>query len=373
MRIVQIVPYIRPGLGIPGVAWHLDRQFRALGVETETFTFDTARRGIPFAYPLRGLAGRIARGRRILWFQVVGSRRARQYLAERPDAVSICHSEAFAGDVFVYHGSMLRGLRAAGRSWGRILRNPILPIGYLFERQRFRGRTHRAVVTLTSRGLEDLREQYGRVRPRVLTIPNGVDLDVFYPLEADERRRLRAQFGLDGDDRVALFVGHDLPRKGVEHAIGALEFAPKLLLLVVGGDEQTIATAQTVAERLGVTARVLFLGPQHNVQRFFGVADMFVFPSGYEAFGLVLLEALASGLPVITTRVGCASDFIANGVNGFLVDQDAAQIGARMEQLAAADLDDWRSRARSSVEQCGWREVAEQYLALATELAEGRG
>ena len=58
---------------------------------------------------------------------------------------------------------------------------------------------------------------------------------------------------------------------------------------------------------------------------------MFVFPSGYDAFGLVVLEALASGLPVVATRVGCAPDVVVDGVNGYLVEQDAAEIGERME------------------------------------------
>ncbi len=94
----------------------------------------------PFHYPTTGVRGRLARMRRIVWFRFVGTRRARAYLAARPDAVSICHSEALAGDVFVDHGSMLRALRAAGRPLWRILLNPIQPLTYLHERARYRGR-----------------------------------------------------------------------------------------------------------------------------------------------------------------------------------------------------------------------------------------
>ena len=148
---------------------------------------------------------------------------------------------------------------------------------------------------------------------------------------------------------MALFVGHDLPGKGIRHAVGALVHAPTVMLLVVGGVASTVDSARSLAESLGVSERVLFVGPRQDVERFFAMSDMFVFPSGYEAYGLVVLEALASGLPVVATRVGCAPDVVVDGVNGYLVEQDAAEIGERMESLAAADLTAWRPRARASV------------------------
>lgn len=371
-HIVQIVPYLTPGAGVPGVAWNLDRAFRELGAEVETFTFDVARNGRPFPYPQTGIAGRLARMRRIMWFRIVGTRRARAYLATRPRAVSICHSEVLAGDVFVDHGSMLLALRAAGRPWWRIFMNPIQPLSYLLERRRFRGRIHDTIVTLTGRGAADLVALYGKVAPSIVTIPNGVDLDRFRPANATVRDRLRAAYGLGDDDRVALFIGHDLPRKGIKHAIAALVHAPEVLLLVVGGVTPTIDAAKELAERLGVAARTLFVGPRDDVDQFFAVADMFVFPSGYETFGLVLLEALACGVPVVATRVGCAPDVVVDGVNGFLVEQDPVQIGARLQELAEANLTPWRTATRSSVEGLTWRHAAQQYLDLASSIERKR-
>ena len=100
---------------------------------------------------------------------------------------------------------------------------------------------------------------------------------------------------------------------------------------------------------------------------------MFVLPSAYEANALVVLEALASGLPVVTTRVGFAPEIIEDGRNGFLVDRDAREVGERLEQLA--DEDDcptWSRRARASAEPYAWRAVAQRYLELAEELAAER-
>ena len=118
---------------------------------------------------------------------------------------------------------------------------------------------------------------------------------------------------------------------------------------------------------------MLFLGPRHDLAPFLAASDMFVLPSAYEANALVVLEALASGLPVVTTRVGFAPEIIVDGENGFLVDRDASDIGARLEQLAAEDdLSAWSRRARASVEPYSWRAVAQRYLALADELAAER-
>ena len=250
----------------------------------------------------------------------------------------------------------------------RVLANPVQPVSYLHERARFRGRVHRTIVTLTTRGEADLVRLYGRVRPPVVTIPNGVDTDRFRPPTADRRAVLRREYGLDDEDRVALFIGHDLPGKGIQYAVAALVHAPTVLLLVVGGVQSSVDAARSQAKGLGVSERVHFIGPQYDVAPFFGMSDMFVFPSGYESFGLVVLEALASGLPVVATRVGCAPDVIVDGVNGYLVEQDAVEIGERMESLAAADLGAWRPRARASVAQYSWRQVATQYLELAARI-----
>lgn len=372
MRVVQVLPYLNPGTGIGRVAVNLERELRRLGVTVETLDFARARRGRPFRYPDRGLAGRIARVRRILWFRFIGSRRLREDLAGMPDAVSICHSEALAGDVFIYHGSLVKSLRSAGRPAWQIFLNPVQLTWHLHERARFRGRRHDTVVTVTSGGRDELESLYGRVRPRVVTIPNGVDLEQFRPPPPDERARLRAEFGLDDEDRVALFVGHDLPGKRLDRAIAALVHAPTVLLLVVGGVAATVEAARRQAEELGVADRVLLIGPRNEVHRLFGMCDMFVFPSGYETFGLVVLEALASGLPVIATPVGCAPDVIVDGVNGFLVSPDPAEIGARMEQVASIKPGSWADAARASVEPFAWRHVAERYLELAIDIARRR-
>ncbi|MBM7502732.1 glycosyltransferase family 4 protein [Agromyces aurantiacus] len=370
-RIVQIVPFIGPGTGVAGVAWNLEKELQALGATVERFTFDDARRHRMRRWPKNTVLARIRGGWRMVWFSTVGTRRAKRFLAERPDAVVICHNNVMAGDVYVNHGVLLASMRARGRSrWG-IYRNPIHVFIYLRDRIRYRGRTHRAVVALSEQDAADLRTTYGPVRPRVVVIPNGVDLDRFRPPTPEERQAARADLKLGTEERVAVFVGHEFSRKGLSYAIRGLEHAPSVLLMIIGGNDLIIAEAFEEAKQHGVGDRVLFLGPRSNLGRFLAAADMFVFPSAYEANALVILEALASGLPVIATPVGFAPEIIVDGENGFLVERDPRAVGERMEQLASlevAELDEWRRRARESMVPFGWPSIAQRYLELAEEV-----
>jgi UDP-glucose:(heptosyl)LPS alpha-1,3-glucosyltransferase len=370
-HIVQIVPFIGPGSGVAGVAFNLEQQLTALGATVERYTFDDARQGRPLRWPRAKLLRRFARGWRVVWFSTFGTARARRFLAERPDAVSICHNDVMAGDVYVNHGVILGSMRARGNPAWLMVRNPFHIYIHLRDRARYRGGTHRAVVVLSRQDVTELREAYGRVRPRLVEIPNGVDLDRFRPPTPDERVEARSALGLGTEERVAVFVGHEFHRKGLRYAIEGLRFAPSVLLLIVGGSDDIIAEANASAQELGVGDRVLFLGPRHDLAPFLAASDLFVLPSAYEANALVVLEALASGLPVVTTRVGYAPEIVVDGDNGYLVDRDARAVGERLEELAGLDEDElaaFRRRARASVEGHSWRATAERYLALAEEL-----
>ena len=381
-RIVQIVPFIGPGSGVAGVAWNLEQQLRALGATVERYTFDDARRGTPRPWPRAKLLRRLARGWRVVWFSTFGTARARRFLAERPDAVSICHNDVLTGDVYVNHGVILASMRARGNAAWLMVRNPFHVFIHLRDRIRYRGRTHRAVVVLSRQDVAELRDSYGRVRPRMVEIPNGVDLERFRPPSPEERVEARSALGLGTEERVAVFIGHEFHRKGLRYAIEGLRHAPSVLLLIVGGSDDIIAEANASAQELGVGDRVLFVGPRHDLAPFLAASDTFVLPSAYEANALVVLEALASGLPVVTTRVGYAPEIVVDGDNGYLVDRDPRAVGERLEELAGLEDDElagFRLRARASVEGHSWRATAERYLALAEELlaerpaAGGRG
>ncbi|KRE25818.1 glycosyltransferase family 4 protein [Agromyces sp. Soil535] len=370
-RIVQIAPRIGPGTGIASVVWNLERELRALGATVERFTYYDARRGKGRPWPKSRIRARLVGGWRQVWFSTVGTKRAREFIAARPDAVVFCHNNVLAGDVYINHGVLLAWMRARGRSVWEIYRNPVHVFIYLRDRIRYRGRTHRVVVALSDAGAVELRSTYHRIRPRVVVIPNGVDLERFHPPTPEERAAARQLLSLGDDERVAMFLGHEFHNKGVSFAIQGLPYAESVLLLVVGGSDDIIAAGKAEAEAHGVAERVLFIGPRGDPTPFLRGADMFVLPSASEANALVVLEALASGLPVVATPVGIAPEVVVDGVNGFLIDRTARAVGERMAQLAAlddAEIAEWRRRARESAEPYGWHGIAQRYLDLAEEL-----
>lgn len=367
--IVQIAPFIGPGSGVAGVAWNLQNEFEARGRRVDSFTVATAQRRPERPWPRHPFFRVLALFRRMVWFTTVGTVRARRFLRERPAAVSICHNNVMTGDIYVNHGVVGAAMRARGQGMWRMVRNPTHVFTFVRDAIRYRWGLHRVVVALSPSEAETLRRVYGRVRSRIVVIPNGVDLDAFHPPTDEERRAARAAFHLEDDARVVLFVGHEFARKGLHLAIDALQTAPSVLLLVVGGNAQAIETARARADAGEVAERVLFVGTRTDLPLFFAAADMLTLPSAYEANALVVLEALAAGLPVVCTRVGYAPEVVADGSNGCLVDADAREIGRAFERLAAADSADWSKRARASVEHLGWPDVAARYLDLVDEIA----
>jgi UDP-glucose:(heptosyl)LPS alpha-1,3-glucosyltransferase len=370
-RIVQMAPFMVAGAGVPGVAWNLDRELRKLDADVDVFTFGTARNGKRDPIRVRGrISARLVSSWRTVWLSTVGTRRAREYLARNPEAVAIVHGDFLTGDIYVSHGVLFAAMRAQGSSGWRYLRDPANLYAHVRDRRRFRSRTHRRIVALTKAEVQTLVDSYGHVDPPVVVISNGVDLDAYRPPTRDERRTARDRFQLDEDDRAVVFVGHEFERKGLPIAIESLIHAPTVLLLVIGGIRRMVDEARAYAERLGVAERVLFLGEQQQgIHAFLAAADMLVLPSVYESSGLVILEALASGLPVVSTRVGVAPDVVVDGVNGYLVERVPAEIGDRLERIAAEPLGGFTNAARASVEGYSWSAIARQYLDLAEAVA----
>lgn len=362
-HIVQIAPSIGPGSGVAGVAYALEREFIAAGATVERFTAADAGRP-PLGTRRTVLGTHLARARNVIWFSTVGTRRARRFLTRRPDAVSICHNDVMAGDIYVNHGLLQAAMRARGQFVWRMVRNPVHLFTAARDRIRYRGRTHRAIVALTSSEAELLRTTYGRVRAPIHVIPNGVDIDRFRPPEPAERAEARAALGIGDDRTVAAFIGHEFERKGLPTAITALRTASEVTLLVVGGTPDRVRRAEAHAREAGVGDRVLFVGSRADPMPYLWAADMLVLPSAYEANALVVLEALACGLPVVSTRVGFAPDLIVDGENGFLVERSAAAVGARLGELARAELGPWRLHARRTAEAYSWPLVARRYLEL---------
>jgi UDP-glucose:(heptosyl)LPS alpha-1,3-glucosyltransferase len=224
------------------------------------------------------------------------------------------------------------------------------------------------VLCAVSQGVAtELGEQFPGMRGAIRAIPNGVDANRFAP-DSAVRDRVRAEFGIQQQEAVALFAGGDWERKGLIHAVGALENAPQWRLLVAGPGDPTPVLA--AARSVGTEPRVQFLGPVSDMPSLYAAADAFVLPTSYEAFPLVVLEAAASALPLLVTRVNGVEEALDDGRNGWFVDRRADDIARRLNELAADRplATAMAAAARKAALAYSWGSMAEQYLSLYAEL-----
>jgi UDP-glucose:(heptosyl)LPS alpha-1,3-glucosyltransferase len=222
----------------------------------------------------------------------------------------------------------------------------------------------RRVIAISERVRADVAECYGRTTG-VDVIYHGTDTTTFHPDNRGRyRREVRAAVGVPDDRFVALYVG-DL-KKGAAAAIRATARAPGVTLLVVSGSPP--APYKAIADAEGVADRVIFHGHSKRVETFFAAADAFVFPTVYDPFGLVICEAMAAGLPVVTSRAAGAGELITPGTDGLLTGR-AWDVPALAEHLAALrDDPGLRDRlgaaARARVEPLTWDRTAAETLAV---------
>jgi UDP-glucose:(heptosyl)LPS alpha-1,3-glucosyltransferase len=212
--------------------------------------------------------------------------------------------------------------------------NPLHPVLLRLEAMHFRERNYRKIIATTEVVRDDLERIYGVPPGDVVIIPNG-----FSPSEFNPERRLqmrgemRAKLGLAPDHIALLFVANELGRKGYGTILEAMRKLGRrdLRLLVVG--RASAGQAKREAAAAGLGGQVIVCGSSGDVGQYHAAADLFVLPTQYEAFCLAILEALGSGLPVITTTVPGARDAIQPGINGALIGnpKSGAELAAALE------------------------------------------
>ncbi|MBD2847128.1 glycosyltransferase family 4 protein [Paenibacillus sp. IB182496] len=211
------------------------------------------------------------------------------------------------------------------------------------ERRIYRPRRTRQLVAVSRRVRQEVLEAYPYGEREVTVIPNGVDLTRFRPCESAEKRRLRRRFGLPEAGVLLLFMGGDWPRKGLDLVVQAFaglagDYKQAQLVVVGRGDER----AYTAALPGATAARIHFAGHQPEPEAWLGLSDVFVFPSSYETFSLVVHEAAAAQLAIVATRVGGVEDLIRDGEDGLYIERSAQSIERALRRL----LDDPALRRR---------------------------
>jgi len=145
---------------------------------------------------------------------------------------------------------------------------------------------------------------------------NGINLQKFYPIDEPLKQNLRKQFGM-GNESVILFVGSGYKRKGIDIIINSLKTLPKKTKVLIIGKDKNL---KFYREKYRKYQNIAFLGPQKNTLPFYQMSDIFILPTYYDPFANTTLEALACGLPVITSIYNGAHEIIQDGKEGFTID-----------------------------------------------------
>ena len=226
--------------------------------------------------------------------------------------------------------------------------------------------TCQRILAPTAMEKQNLIKFYNAADEKIGVVPCGVNLDLFYPQNKKAARQL---LGFDENTSIALYVGRFDPIKGIDRllkAVARLRRHQRMQLVVIGGDgpeTNEFQNLQRLAHEVGVQDAVTFLGriEQKKLPPYYSAADVLVIPSHYESFGLVGLESLACGTPVVSTRVGAMSAILQNGRAGLLVDNAesvslANSIAAIFTRQRAGEFS--AARVRPVVCQFGWENVA---------------
>lgn len=237
-------------------------------------------------------------------------------------------------------------------AWGRIATRLNLWHRYTLaaERTMFNDARLRAVICNSEMVKADIHARFGLANEKLHVIHNGVDLERFHPaLREAFRHKQRKALGISDTTPVVLFVGSGFERKGLPQLLQAMRDLTNAHLVVVGKDKKQHAM-EALANKLGIGARAHFAGGQEDVRPWYAMADVFALPTIYDPFPNVVLEALACGLPVLTsTNSGGAEIIQGNTYGAVCAALDSNAIAENLRALLALDPTNVQIAARAAV------------------------
>jgi UDP-glucose:(heptosyl)LPS alpha-1,3-glucosyltransferase len=258
-------------------------------------------------------------------------------------------------NVYQSHGgvhwfSSVRKIASVSSSAGRFLKywttriSPKHLVRHWIESAPFRITPRPKITAISEMIQNDMVEYYGIAREEIEVVYNGVNTEKFKGTQdAQKRKELRQRFKISQKDIVFLFVSYELKKKGIKplvEATGMLKAAGKkdFKVMAVGG--LPYASLNRCIKHLGVQDSILFTGPSRNMAECYAAADVFVLPTYYDACSLVVFEAMACGLPAITTISNGAAGIIENGKDGFVISHppDAVELSQKMALLLDIDV-----------------------------------
>ena len=256
------------------------------------------------------------------------------------------------------HKLFVEKIKKAESGFKRLLRNisPYHNALIAVEKRQFQLGC-RKVLAISEVVKHEVVSVYNVPESRVEVIYDGIDTELFSPEKRDKySREIRDQFSIPHDAFVVLFLGSGYKRKNLSTLLESLSHIANenIYCLVVGGDKHPEAYAAQ-ARSLGIENRVVFAGIQREAEKFYGAADIFVIPSLQEAFGNVVLEAMASGMPAVTTSLSGASEVMKGDLKNFILKDpfDSHGLAKIIEKLTDNALNEKLSKEA--------REIARSY------------
>jgi UDP-glucose:(heptosyl)LPS alpha-1,3-glucosyltransferase len=314
-------------------------------------------------------AGRVAR---VLSFGLLAPRAVAR---ERFDVVVGCGRTVRQDVVRVgggTHRSYLARMEADGLR--RDARGPYHRVILWLERRMFSADGCRRVIAVSRQVAGEVERDYGVAAAHVRVLYNGVDLERFHPRRrASDGPRVRGELGV-GDRPLVLAVGTGFARKGFDLLLRLWrETAPPEASLVLVGDDERLARYRREAAAVPLAGRVVVTGPRNDVPALMAAADAVCVPSRQEAFGNVVLEALAAGAPVVTTRrVGAAE--LLDGELGLLVTddpEDVVALGSGLARALGPEHERFAAAGRRRAETLPWSRHLDGLEAILAEVAHG--
>ena len=221
----------------------------------------------------------------------------------------------------------------------------------------YQGKGVQAIIAISDMVKQDMLRWYRIPEERITVVYNGVDIEHFHPRNRKYREEIRGRHGI-GDELVILFVSNNFRMKGLGFLMRALanikrENFPPFKVLVLGRDRQ--GSYLRLARNMGIMEELVFAGSTHEPEKYYGASDLLVHPTFYDACSLTVLEALASGLPVITTYSNGASGIITQGQEGFVISNP------RDDQNLVEKISFFLNREKAEKASIAARHLAESY------------
>ncbi len=334
-----LVKYCDPSSGGEGVAYRFCRYMQARGVPFVMVCGRNKEPNGPLAEHVVTLG--MLRPTRLLKYASF-FHRAERYIAEHKGlsfSFEYIPGSAIVRQTGVHRTFLARSLEGLNeKDTRRKVRNRVLnPYNKYLpmqERRTLFSSALRQIVVPSAMTRAEVRAAYPTLCDKVAVIPNGVDTQRFCSVDAFDRDAARQHFWPQAvDKRIVGFAGNGFLRKGLAHCIGSLPLLPDdIVLLVAGGDSPELYERQ--ACELGVGHRIRWLGEISDMPRFFHALDAFCLPTRYDPFGLVIAEALASGVPVVTSTQAGSAQVVCPDVSGVVCSQlDDATVACAVERV----------------------------------------